>query len=110
MSIDEARRHALYQRLEQVLGLQEATTFMEHMPPVGWADVATKRDLEIGLDALGTRLDGRIDGVEAKLDGKLDTAVFHQAMSDQLRAMVLVMVGLLTAVAGAAIGLAQLGV
>jgi hypothetical protein len=51
MAITEANRHRLYQRLEVVLGPEEATTMMEHLPPVGWADVATKRDLE-HLDAL----------------------------------------------------------
>ena len=38
--------------LEEVLGREEASTLMEHLPPVGWADVATKRD----IDHLGTTL------------------------------------------------------
>jgi hypothetical protein len=46
MAIDERARHELFVRLEQVLGTQEAATLMEHLPPVSWADVATKRDLE----------------------------------------------------------------
>ena len=46
MAITEAARHRLYLSLEKALGSEEAATFMEHMPPVGWADVATKRDLE----------------------------------------------------------------
>lgn len=46
MAIDEHSRHGLYLRLEQVLGPQEAATLMEHLPPVGWADVATKQDLD----------------------------------------------------------------
>lgn len=52
MALTEENRHRLYQRLEQVLGREEATTLMEHLPPVGWADVATKRD----VDHLGAEL------------------------------------------------------
>ena len=57
MSIDEPSRHELYQRLEQILGPGPAATLMEHLPPVGWSDVATKRDLEV----LDVRLQGRLD-------------------------------------------------
>ena len=46
MAIDERARHQLYLRLEEHLGAEAATTLMEHLPPVGWADVATKRDLD----------------------------------------------------------------
>lgn len=62
MAISEESRHHLYQRLEQVLGPSEATVLMEHLPPVGWADVATKRD----LDALETRMNMRFERVDEK--------------------------------------------
>jgi hypothetical protein len=54
MSISEQSRHQLYQRLEEILGPGPAATLMEHLPPVGWSDVATKRDLEA--------LEGRLQG------------------------------------------------
>jgi hypothetical protein len=52
MAIDERARHELHQKLEEILGADEAATLMSHLPPVGWADVATKHDLA----QLGDRL------------------------------------------------------
>jgi hypothetical protein len=46
MQIDERSRRQMYERLEEVLGARTADALMEHLPPVGWADVATKRDLD----------------------------------------------------------------
>lgn len=46
MSITNAERHDLHKALEEILGEQRANVMMEHLPPVGWADVATKRDLD----------------------------------------------------------------
>ncbi|MGC8627359.1 MAG: hypothetical protein ACP5VR_07360 [Acidimicrobiales bacterium] len=37
----------MYNRLAEVLGPEDAVTLMEHLPPVGWADVATKRDIDV---------------------------------------------------------------
>ncbi len=63
MTITERNRHQLYLRLEAVLGTEEATTLMEHLPPVGWADVATKADLH----ALEARLELRLDSLEHRV-------------------------------------------
>jgi hypothetical protein len=52
MAVDEQARHELYNRLVETLGPTHTRTLMEHLPPVGWADVATKHDLDRGLDAL----------------------------------------------------------
>ena len=46
MTTTEAERLRLLQRLEEVLGPDEATTLMDHLPPLGWSDVATKHDLD----------------------------------------------------------------
>jgi hypothetical protein len=64
MTIDERSRHELFTRLEEVLGSEAAATLMSHLPPVGWADVATRRD----LDQLEQRLDARIDRLEVRME------------------------------------------
>lgn len=46
MAITETSRHRLHTTLETVLGEEQAATLMEHLPPTGWGDVATKRDLD----------------------------------------------------------------
>ena len=54
MLIDERTRREMYERLEEVLGAQMADALMAHLPPVGWADVATKQDLSsLRSDLLG---------------------------------------------------------
>jgi hypothetical protein len=52
MTIDERSRQRLYRKLDEIIGSEEATTLMELLPPVGWADVATKQDLRLELQAL----------------------------------------------------------
>jgi hypothetical protein len=63
MQIDERVRREMYEQFEAVLGAQTADALMEHLPPVGWADVATKSDLTLtaaelrsSMDALENRL------------------------------------------------------
>ncbi|MFA5884503.1 MAG: hypothetical protein WDA60_11675 [Acidimicrobiia bacterium] len=70
MTIDERSRHALYLRLEQVLGSDEAGTLMEHLPPVGWADVATRRDIEV----LRTELLSEISSARSELGSEISSA------------------------------------
>ena len=63
VAITEETRYQLFQRVEQVLGEDYAAILMELLPPVGWADVATKRDLDhqrvaltADIDAMGAAL------------------------------------------------------
>jgi hypothetical protein len=67
VAITEERRHKLYQDLVQLLGQEGATTLMEHLPPTGWADVATKRDLD--RQSLVTRRDLEVES--ARLRGEM---------------------------------------
>jgi|SRR5687767_3411813 hypothetical protein len=69
MVLDERSRHQLYLRLEEALGAEAASTLMEHLPPVGWADVATKRD----LDALGQRMDLRFQGLDERFTLRIES-------------------------------------
>jgi chromosome segregation ATPase len=64
MVLDERARHELFLRLEAALGSESAETLMEMLPPVGWADVATKRD----LDALEDRMALRFDLVDRRFE------------------------------------------
>ena len=62
-NIDERSRRTLYERLEDTIGAEGADTLMSMLPPVGWADVATTRDLDSlriatthDIDRLGAEL------------------------------------------------------
>jgi len=81
MAISEQSRHELYRRLEESLGADAAATLMEHLPPVGWADVATKRD----LDGLEQRL-------RADLRAELHTAI-STALTSQTRTIMFSVIG-----------------
>jgi hypothetical protein len=64
MVLDERARHELFLRLEAALGPESAETLMEMLPPVGWADVATKRD----LDALEGRMNLRFELMDQRFE------------------------------------------
>ena len=74
MAIDERARHQLYLRLEEHLGPEAAETLMEHLPPTGWSEVATKRDLD-HLRALTTS--------DIERMGDRLRAEFHKSISTQ---------------------------
>ena len=80
MSITSGERHDLHTRLAEILGEDHANTLMEHLPPVGWADVATKRDLdnvEVALSGdianLGTQLRSELAAQGSELRGEIAT-------------------------------------
>ena len=46
MTITQDNRHDMHSVLIEKLGRESATTLMELLPPVGWADVARRSDVE----------------------------------------------------------------
>jgi hypothetical protein len=46
MAVTEPERLQMHRALTEAIGEEEAGTLMAHLPPVGWADVATKQDIE----------------------------------------------------------------
>ncbi|MEY3691118.1 MAG: hypothetical protein RJB57_773 [Actinomycetota bacterium] len=75
MAVSESRRHEMQLGLRRVLGDSVGETLMEHLPPVGWADVALTRDvMAVRGDINGVRNDmnglrREIDGLRREIDG-----------------------------------------
>lgn len=69
MAISDHDRYELYKWLESSAGPKVADTMMAHLPPVGWADVATKRDIEM----VELRIDRSADQLRAELHNGLRT-------------------------------------
>ncbi|MFN7148066.1 MAG: hypothetical protein ACK4V6_01160 [Microthrixaceae bacterium] len=80
MAVTEESRYQLFQRLEELLGPEKVSTLMELLPPVGWADVATKRD----LDHLQTMLEARIERLGTELRGELRAEMFREQRNQTL--------------------------
>jgi hypothetical protein len=92
MAIDERSRHELFNALEQALGKEHASVLMEHLPPLGWADVATKRDLE---------------HLEARIEAKIDASA-RELMSRMISMMILLNSVSVLTVAGLAFAAARI--
>jgi hypothetical protein len=72
MALEESSRNRLYNRLDEVLGPDEARSLMSLLPPVGWADVATKHDL--------AQLESRIDAKFGTLQSELRAEMFRSIL------------------------------
>ena len=119
MAVDERSRHELYRRLEEVLGPEAATTLIEHLPPLGWADVATKHDLAAleermelrfaRVDERFARVDERFNGVDGRISamGSELRAAFEHELRKQTTTMMFGLVGVVMTMAALAFALAR---
>ena len=74
MSITNEDRYNLQQRSNELLGTKEGATLMELLPPVGWADVATKTDLEAQTALLRSEFRADLESSLRQLESKMFTA------------------------------------
>jgi hypothetical protein len=102
MAIDEYSRHQLHTRLEQVLGADDAATLMASLPPIAWADLATKADLQSELHGLETRLLSELRVHTAELRGE-----FRSEVRTQSRNLFLSLVGLQISAAGLVVAVSK---
>ena len=116
MTISEQSRHAMYVRLEGALGQEAALILMEHLPPVGWADVATKRDLDhlhvvirADLERFATRDEVAQLGSELRAEmGILSERMFDR-MATQTRTLVFSVLGSAVSFAALTMTAARIG-
>jgi hypothetical protein len=97
MSVSDHERAQLTNWLEEHMGAERATAMMKLLPPVGWGDLATRRDLQFledkldrKIDLVAARLDARIDLLGQRLDARIDR------MEDRLEAMAATMATMAT--------------
>lgn len=99
MVVSDSDRRMMHAGLVQALGVEVADVVMEHLPPVGWADLASKSDLNSSLAALRSELRGDMErGMRA-----LGTS-FGKDMAAQTRAFIIAMAGMVAAVVGSMVG------
>ena len=116
MAADERSRHQLYRRLEEVLGSDAATTLIEHLPPMGWADVATRHDLaslEERIELRFAQIDDRFDAMDERFEtwisamGDRLTATFEHELRAQFSTTVFGLVGVVLTMAALAFALVR---
>lgn len=100
MAITESMRKRIYERFGHLLGPDEAEALMEMLPPVGWADVATKRDIDALRSELRSDFGAGFDSLRAEL---------YRAQADQTRTIILALLASNATIASLAFAAARLG-
>lgn len=75
--VEERARHRLAVKARALLGEAEGDTLMAMLPPVGWADVATKQDLAHLERSLSDRMTAEI----GELRGEIGRAMSRQTLT-----------------------------
>jgi hypothetical protein len=120
MTVEERRRHQLYEGLAAVLGPEATATMMELLPPDG-RQLATRSDIDRRFDTVDARfeaIDQRFDHLEQRIDDRIDAlrgellAAFRaelvSAVAGQTRAVIVATATATFGIGGLAVTLAQL--
>lgn len=67
MATEDENRRELFDLLEAGIGSRGAALLMSYLPPTGWTELATKRD----LDALRAELRGEMAELRGELRGEM---------------------------------------
>jgi hypothetical protein len=70
MAVTEFQRHEVFKWLEERMGPERAAIMMDLLPPVGWGDIVTTRDLE----AFESRMTSEFASVRSELRSEMHGA------------------------------------
>ncbi len=73
MSITDRQRLKLLRTLETVIGPEDASTLMDHLPPVTWANVATIDHVSVVGDQTTKALRGEMQVLSTQLRSEMHT-------------------------------------
>jgi len=96
--ITETARHDMLIALESAIGKEAAMTMADHLPPVGWADVATKHDIDI------VRLD--MIALESRITTKVEL-LLERKLGETQRVLFFAILGAFVANTGIVLGVIQ---
>ena len=110
MSITEASRFQLRTAIGQILSEEAADTLMELLPPVGWADVATKTDLQYLRDELKSDINSlrnELKGDMLNLQLTIEVNV-RKLIHEQTKWLITTMIAMNTVMLAASVALSKL--
>ena len=110
MSITEASRFQLRTAIGQILDEEAADTLMELLPPVGWADVATKTDLQHLRDEMQAEIKNLRDELKGDMHALQLTieATLEKRLHEQTRWLITTMIAMNTVMLAASVALSKL--